>query len=286
MQVSSRNVALIIDGHNLLFASYYGMPDRIRSLNGTSIHGVYGFIASVLKMIRRYDPAVIAVCFDAEEKTFRNALSTEYKGNRPLFTTGSNPFTQLGDIKRGLDLLGVAWLEIGGVEADDVMGSLARKLSTVYRVYIASMDHDLYQLIDQHVCIYSRARGTDTEHGPVEFTERYKITPSQFVDFKAMVGDTSDTIKGVPGVGVKTAAELLNRFGDMHGILSNLGDLKPRIAAALESAREQLVLNKRLITIRTDFEHTLLNRDFGFCHQSEVEIPNVRQILQRLGLMA
>lgn len=277
---------LIIDGHNLLFACYYGMPDRIRSVTGVPIQAVYGFIAAMLKMIRRFEPRSVVVCFDAEEGNFRSALAPSYKSNRVQFEEGSSPFSQLSEIKRGLDFLKVPWLEISGVEADDIMGTVARRLSSSRRVYIASMDHDMYQLIDENTYVFSRARGADTEYGPAEIVAKYGIRPCQFVDYKTLVGDASDNIKGVPGVGAKTAVMLLNAFGDIPGIFANLKYLNPRIATALTESKERIEINKTLITIRTDVDDLLLKGTFSFEHLEDVIELSARTVMQQLGLMA
>ena len=286
MRSSAAKSALIVDGHNLLCACYYGLPDRIRSVTGEPIHGTYGFVAAVLKMIRRFEPQALVVCFDAEEPNFRNALSPTYKANRTLLPERGNPFAQLPDIRRGLAWLKVPWLEIGGVEADDVMGTLARRLAKTHRVYIASMDRDLFQLVDKRTRVYSRAFGIETEYGPREIVARYKVRPDQFVDYRTLVGDASDNIEGVDGIGAKTAARLLKDFGDIPGIVANLGSLRPRIAAALAESRERMELSKQLITIRTDLENELLEGDFSFSTETCPGTLSVRTVMREIGLMA
>ena len=286
MQIDCNGKALLIDGHNLLFASYFGMPDRIKSTDGKPIHGTYGFIAAVLNMIRRFDPDAIVVCFDAEQQNFRNQLSSTYKSNRPQFGESQNPFSQLADIKRGLSWLGVRWLEIDGVEADDIIGTLARKFSRDYRVYIASMDHDMYQLIDERIYVFSRARGMEMEYGPDEILAKYKVRPTQIVDYRALVGDPSDGIMWVTGIGSKTASLLLSSFDDIEGIFANLECIKPRIALALAKDRDSIELNRRLITIKTDVQNFLLDSDFTFPCHNEATVQNVRSVMRALDLMA
>jgi 5'-3' exonuclease len=283
MSPPAASVALVIDGHNLLFACYYGMPDRIRSLSGVPIHGTYGFVAAVLRMIRRFEPHVIVVCFDAEEQSFRTGIDSSYKSNRPAEDPAA--FSQLVDIKRGLEYLNVRWLEIAGVEADDVMGTLARRLAKSHRVYIASTDHDMHQLIDERTYVFPLTRGMDSECGPEEIVARYGIRPAQFVDYKALVGDTSDNIRGVSGIGPKTASMLLNAFEDIPGILANLGALKARIATALVDSQDRIQLNKQLITIKTDVGDPLLEGDFSFSPPRDTDALSVRTVMRELGLM-
>jgi DNA polymerase-1 len=277
-------VALVADGHNLLFTCYCGMPDRIRSAGGVPIHGTYGFIAVLLKMIRRFEPRVIVVCFDAEEQSFRTSIDSSYKSNRPAEDPAA--FSQLVDVKRGLEYLNVPWLEIPGVEADDVMGTLARRLAESHRVYIASTDHDMYQLIDERTYVFPPTRGTDTEYGPEEIVAKYGVRPEQFVDWKVLVGDPSDNIRGVSGIGRKTASMLLNAFGDIPGILANLGSLRARTAEALVESQERIEVNRQLITIKTDVEAPLLEGDFSFSPRGDARSLSVRTIMRGLGLMA
>ena len=286
MPLPATPAALVVDGHNLLFACYYGMPDRIRSVSGVPIHGTYGFIAALLKMIRRLEPDVIVVCFDAEEQSFRTGIDSSYKSDRQQSAEDLKPFfLQLVDVKRGLEHLDVRWLEIAGVEADDVIGTLARRLAKSHRVYIASTDHDMYQLIDERTYVFASTRGMHTEYGPEDIVAKYGVRPAQFVDYKALVGDTSDTIRGVSGIGPKTASMLLNAFEDVPGILANLGALKPRIAAALVESQDRTELNRQLITIKTDVENPLLEGDFSFSPQTDTGALSVRTIMRELGLM-
>lgn len=226
------------------------------------------------------------VCFDAEEQNFRNTLSPSYKANRALLPERGNPFSQLADIRRGLGWLKVPWLEIGGVEADDVIGTMARRLAKTHRVYLASMDRDLFQLVDRRTCVYSRSRGMETEYGPKEIIAKYEVRPDQFVDYRTLVGDASDNIKGVDGIGAKTAARLLKSFGDIPGIVANRSVLRPRIAAALAESRERMELNKKLITIRTDVENDLLESDFSFSAERCPVDVSVRMVMREIGLMA
>jgi len=256
MSPPAPSVALVVDGHNLLFACYYGMPDRIRSVSGVPIHGTYGFIAALLKMIRRLEPDVIVVCFDAEEESFRTGIDSSYKSGQDSDEDLTPFFSQLVDVKRGLEHLDVRWLEIAGVEADDVIGTLARRLAKSHRVYVASTDHDMYQLIDERTYVFASTRGMHTEYGPEDIVAKYGVRPAQFVEYKALVGDPSDSIRGVRGIGKKTASMLLNAFEDIPGILGNLGALKARIATALvdsqcvSSARMGLIGGVRKLQVQ------------------------------------
>jgi DNA polymerase-1 len=285
MSSSTRRAALIIDGHNLLFACFCGMPDRIRSVRGAPIHAAYGFVGAVLRMLRRFKPRAVAVCFDAEEPNFRNVLAPSYKANRLPLADDKNPYSQLGDLKRALAWLDIPWLEIGGVEADDVIGTVARRLARAYQVYISSTDRDMYQLINERTRVFSRVCGMDVEYGPKEILAKYKVRPAQFIDYKTLVGDTSDNIEGVCGIGPKTAARLLNAFGDISGILANLGALNARIATALRESQDCLILNRQLVTIRTDVNDESLKRGFLYSAKRDTSSMTARTVMRELQLM-
>lgn len=227
----------------------------------------------------------MAVCFDVEGRTFRNELSARYKSNRLEVTPGDNPFTQMGDIKRGLKFLEIPWLEVNGVEADDVIGSLAHQLSANGRVYIMSMDHDMYQLIDERIRIYSRARGQDNEYGSEEIRAKYGIVPEQYIDYVALVGDRSDVIDGVPGIGAKTAAILLNKFGSIKGIYENLGEVRPKIVKMLLDERERVERNMTLARIRTDLDDASLMQDFTCRVTNDEKGLGIRDVMRAIGLM-
>lgn len=147
------------------------------------------------------------------------------------------------------------------------------------------MDHDMYQLIDENIRAYSRARGVETEYGPAEIVAKYKIHPCQFVDYKTLVGDVSDDIRGVPGIGAKTAVMLLNAFGDMSGVFADLESLRPRIATALTESKERIEMNKTPLTIRTDVDDLLLDSTFSFQRLEGVIGLTARTVMKQLGLM-
>jgi DNA polymerase-1 len=284
MEYEQKPIALIVDGHNLLYASFFGMPDRIKALDGRSVQGVYGFVASLLKMIQRFVPEVVAVCFDAEQETFRHELFSGYKANRPVLTDDTNPFTQYADIIRALEFLGIASIEKAGFEADDLIGSLASKLAGLVQVYIASMDRDLLQLIGDDITIYSRSRGEEKIYDVKEVVRKYGVLPSQFVDYRVLVGDRSDNIAGVPGIGPKTAASLLRQFGSLQGIYDNLQLLTPRISSVLAKYRDDVVNHRELLTIRTDVSMDININEIYLVDKDRILAMTVRYVMGELGL--
>ncbi len=204
------NRMLLVDGHNLLFKAFFGIPERL-SPDGKSIHGIIGFIGILCKIIKTTDPSHVLVVFDPEEKPSRTDIYAPYKQNRQDFSDVAdreNPFSQLDDIKKGLDSLKVRYVEQPGYEADDMIASYA--LQTPFNIIITSSDTDFLQLICDRINMFCY-RGKK----PILFTEtavqeRYGISPDRFLEYKALIGDKTDNIDGVKGIGPKTAVKVLN----------------------------------------------------------------------------
>ena len=205
-----------IDGHNLLFRMFYGVPARVYSRDGKLINGVIGFIAAVLRYIRSFRPEYALVVFDSEKSSGRAAAYEEYKGTRRSDFSNcadeENPFSQLGYTRDVLDMLGVKYCEIDGYEADDVLASYAG-LKRDLHVCIVSADSDLLQLVKENVVVYVDRGKTGVLYDREMVREKYGIWPESIVDYKALVGDRSDNIPGVPGIGHKTAVKLIETYG-------------------------------------------------------------------------
>lgn len=244
---------LLIDGHNLLFRMFYGMPDEFYTSGGVKFNAVYGFGTALSRVIGMIKPTHMFVAFDSPECGDRRQLDEAYKANRPDFSDAEPndcPFTQLPAIYAMLDKMGVPYREIHGCEADDVLSSYARALADKMDVVIMSTDKDYWQLISESVSVLNY-RGYDSSLvTPHTVETKFGVRPEQFADFKCLVGDKSDNIVGVPGVGPKRAAELLCRFGTIEGIYENLGEVEREATRrALESSRERMELNRRLICL-------------------------------------
>ena len=253
------NHLLLVDGHNLLFRAFYGMPSRIVTPNGTPVHAVYGFAAILLKTIREISPDCACVCFDAEESSFRYEQNPDYKAQRVPITGENNPFPQLPKVKLLLHTLHIPFFEQSGVEADDVLGSLAtRAARNGLLVTIVSNDKDMLQLVNERVRVYMSRGKTRTLYTVEETYRRFGLYPSQIVDFKALKGDPSDNVIGVPGIGEKRATVLLQAYGNIENAYDNLADVKSipgfgtRIARDLDRYRQRVLENRRLITVLTD----------------------------------
>ena len=247
---------LLVDGSNLLFQMFYGMPARIIGKNGIPIHGVIGFVGALLKIIKMTAPTHIAVLFDGETHNPRLALDESYKANRPDYQEVPEeelPFFQLPYIEKALDLLGIPHQETEACEVDDWMASYVATYGCKCEIVISSFDSDFFQLISDSVTVL-RYRGDATVLcTPAYLKGKYGIIPAQYADFKSLVGDTADNIKGVPSIGPKTAAKLLSTYGCVNSLYDNIDTVMPtRLQQVLIEHQKHLSLNRRLITLNGD----------------------------------
>lgn len=269
---------LIVDGSNLLFQMFYGMPNLILSRQGRPIQGVVGFVGALLKIIRFLKPTHICVCFDGECHNERRDLDEDYKANRPdysLIPEEETPFSQLPDIYEALDYLGICHRQTQCCEADDWIAGYALTLGREHRVTLVSQDSDFFQLISENVTVLRYRGENSTLCTPDDIRERLGVTPEQYADFKSLTGDTADNIKGAPKVGPKTAAALLQQFGTLDAILQNIPLIKkPSIRASLEASAQRLRLNQKLIRLTgaKDLPFTLEQMAYTYRGQTTTQI--------------
>ncbi len=249
------NRLLLVDGSNLLFQMFFGMPARIVNQQGKAIQGTLGFIGALLKIIRRVRPTHIAVLFDGEHENERCALDPDYKANRVDYSEmpeEETPFSQLGDIDAALDLIGIRHTETTVCETDDIIASYAfdETIREQTEIIISSWDSDFFQLITDTVSVL-RYRGENTMlYTPKTIKDRLGITPKQYAGFKSLTGDASDHIKGADKVGPKTAASLLNEFGTLDNLLANAKQIKkPSVRESILRNTEKLKKNYKLIKL-------------------------------------
>ncbi|MDE5562485.1 MAG: 5'-3' exonuclease [Clostridiales bacterium] len=249
----SANKLLLVDGSNLLFQMFYGMPARIVNRQGNAVHATVGFVGALLKIIKMTAPTHIGVLFDGEHENARAALDAEYKANRIDYSTVSDedcPFTQLPDIYAALDYLGIKHAETTVCETDDWMAGYALTYGKDMQIVISSFDSDYFQLITDNVSVL-RYRGVKTAICTPDYvTEHFGISPEQYADYKALTGDGSDNIKGAYKVGPKTAADLLKKFGTLENALEKAEQIeRPKVRQAITSATERLRTNYKLIKL-------------------------------------
>ena len=240
---------LLVDGSNLLFQMFFGMPARIVSQNGKPIHGVVGFVGALLKIITLTKPTHILVVFDGENENERKEINSNYKSNRIDYSKAkdeNNPFSQLLMIYEALDYLGIKHVEADKYEADDLIYSYALNFNSGY-VIISSYDSDFFQIVSDKVSVI-RYRGENTSICDTNYIkERFGVTPDKFLDFKALVGDKADNIKGIKGVGPKTAAKFINKFGSIENMLTCcITDINKIMKAVIDN-NELVMQNKQLV---------------------------------------
>lgn len=251
------NRLLIIDGHNLLFQMFFGMPARIINEQGKAIQGTLGFVGALLKIIRRIKPTHIAVLFDGKHENNRLALDSNYKTNRIDYSEipeEKNPFSQLNDVYAALDYLGIKHTESTDCETDDLIAGYALTYGQDNEIIISSFDSDFFQLITDKVSVL-RYRGDKTVIcTPDYITEKFGITPSQYADFKSLTGDTADNIKGADKIGLKTASRLLSEFGNLENIIKNSDTIKkPSIKESIIQNSDRLRTNYKIIKLKNNY---------------------------------
>lgn len=247
---------LLVDGSNLLFQMFFGMPARITGKDNQAIQGTLGFVGALLKIIRMTRPTHLAVLFDGEHENPRAELDAGYKANRPDFgevPEEENPFSQLPDVYAALDFLGISHTETVTCETDDVIAGYALTYGQQMDVVISSFDSDFFQLVTDRVSVL-RYRGEKTVLcTPATIHEKFGIAPGQYADFKSLTGDTADNIKGVPKVGPKTAAGLISTFGSLQGVLAHANEIaRPGLRQSVLESAQRLQVNYRLIKLTGD----------------------------------
>lgn len=221
---------LLIDGHELLFRMFFGIPSRIKGRNGQLVHGIVGFLGSVIKAASIIKPNYLLVVFDSELGSFRQNKKSDYKENRQRDWAGvdddANPFSQLSGICQSLDHLGWRHCEVLDVEADDVIAAYVRKYKKEYKVIIISHDTDLLQLVGSNVSVFHPKGKKSIMLTPTEVEKKFGVKPILIPELKSLMGDKTDNINGIPGVGLKTAQQLLLRFGGINNIYQKISEVE------------------------------------------------------------
>jgi 5'-3' exonuclease len=249
------NKVLIVDGMALLFRGYfanaYGGFIRKTSA-GLPTNAVYGFLKYFLDAVKTFQPTHVICCWDLASTTFRTEKFPDYKGNRPEAPDELVP--QFDLVKEVVESFNVPNIGSPGYEADDCIGTLARKLSDSMEVYILSGDHDLLQLVTDRVKVVIMKKGASNYavYDPDLLMEDKQLTARQIIDLKGLIGDSSDNYPGVKGVGEKTAVKLLQQYESIEGILENLGSLAKGVRAKIEADMDMLHLCRELATIYCD----------------------------------
>ena len=275
---------LLVDGNNLLFRSYYAtaaMGNLMKNSQGVYTNAVFGFV-SAMQGIVKMDYTHILVAWDPKGPTWRHLKYETYKGTRK--ETPSELISQMPLVRDYLDSANIARYEQDLYEADDIIGYCATHFSSYFdQIDIFSNDHDLFQLLGPNVRqVISKKGISEIEiYTPDVMVEKLGIRPDQMRDYKGLVGDVSDNIPGIPGVGDKTATKLLETYGTLESLLENTTDLKGKLKEKIETYREQALFSKELATIVTNFESTLAIDDFEY---KGPNLEHLKSFLQKMEL--
>ena len=246
---------VLIDGHSILNRAFYGVPDLTNS-EGLHTNAVYGFLNILFKILEEEQPDYLTVAFDVHAPTFRHEIYKEYKGTRKPMPEELRE--QVPVLKEVLSAMKIRMMEQAGLEADDILGTLAKRAEKEgMEVSLVSGDRDLLQIATEHIKIrIPKTKGGKTEiedYYAADVESRYQVNPMQFIDLKALMGDTADNIPGVPKVGEKTATELMLQFGSLENIYAHVEEItKKSIRESLQNHKELADLSKVLATINVD----------------------------------
>lgn len=246
------NKLVLIDGNAILHRAFHAIPP-LNNKDGIPTNAVYGFFSMLFKIIGDLKPEYLIVCFDKKAPTFRKQMYVGYQAKRPTMSDDLVPQIKL--VHKALDEAKIEHFEVDGYEADDLIGTIAKKaVKENTQVIILSGDRDLLQLVNSHVLMLAPITGITkmTLFDIVKVKEKYGLNPEQIVDYKALVGDSSDNYPGVSGIGPKTASSLLQKYETFENLYAHIADLPENIALKLATDAEQAAMAKKLATILQD----------------------------------
>ena len=246
----SKEKLLLVDGSSYLYRAFHALPD-LRSSDGRPTGAIYGVLNMLQKLIKSERPDYLSVVFDTPAKTFRHDIFPDYKANRQK--TPEDLIAQIEPLHQLIINLGLPLIAVDGVEADDVIGTLALEADKKgIKTLIATGDKDMAQLVTENIHLIDTMK--DLRMGPAEVKEKFGIQPDRFIDYLTLAGDTSDNIPGVEKVGPKTAIKWINEYGSLDGVIQNADQIKGKIGENLNTALDRLDLFKTLVTIKCDVE--------------------------------
>ena len=244
---SKRRKVILLDGHSLAFRAFFALPDTLVTSSGQITNAVYGFTAMLIKLLGDERPDAVVVCFDKGAPKFRLDRYAEYKAGRA--ETPDTFRQQLPLIREVLECLRIPMVELEGYEADDLLATLTKQFrQSGNDVVVVTGDRDILQLVRDGVSVIMTRRGISDviRYDEAVVLERYGVTPEQWIDFVALKGETSDNLPGVPGIGDKTAAQLVNKYGDIEQVIAHADELTPKLRGALKEQANQVRINKEL----------------------------------------
>lgn len=269
---------VLFDGNAIMHRAFHALPPLTTPV-GEPINAVYGLISMLLRVIQDLQPTHIAFAFDRPEPTFRKEMFVEYQSHRPEMDDELS--SQFEKAYAVIKAFGIPLYSKAGYEADDVIGTIAKRCNTD-EVVVVTGDRDMLQLVDTKTKLYMPGKGllSSTLYGEKEAEEKMGVKPQLVVDLKGLIGDASDNYKGVPGIGPKTALKLLNQFGSFEGIYKNLDKIPENVRQKLELHRQSAEMSFDLARIRVD-----VDIDFNLEESSKwmVDSTEVRRVFETFG---
>jgi DNA polymerase-1 len=281
--MAQKKTLVLIDGHSLAYRAFHALPITLKTSRGELTNAVFGFTSMLLNVLRDENPAYIAVTFD-KGRTFRHDLYVEYKAHRAKMPDEMQ--AQMERIRQVVETLDIPVFELEGYEADDLLGTLASQASAQgVDTLIVTGDTDLLQLVDSNIQVLaSQWRFSDTKiYGVHDVEERYGLVPRQLVDYKALVGDKSDNIPGVAGVGEKTATRLLQQYKTLDAVYQHVDEVQGRFRGKLKDGKDRAYLSKDLATIRRDVP---IDLELDLCRVSTFDRECVLDLFHELEFQA
>ena len=269
----------LVDGTGFAFRSYYAIRSGMSTSKGQPTNAVYGFARILLKILREQQPTHIVMAFDAGGGTFRNEMYAEYKATRQ--ETPEDLRSQLPLMTALVEAFDIPVLRVPGVEADDVIGTLARRAEDAgMDAVIVSGDKDLLQLVSERVCVYDPSKGdAGIWYTPAEVRERFGVEPERVIDVLALMGDASDNVPGIRGIGEKTATKLLETYGSLDDLYRHVDEVKGKVHERLIDDKGMAYLSRKLVTIATDVP---LDIDLESCRRKELDRARLADVFAQL----
>ncbi len=277
--METRNTFLLIDGNAMLHRAFHAMPELTK--NGQMVNAVYGFFSMLVNVMADQKPTHVAICFDRSKPTIRQSMYAGYHAHRPPMADGLS--SQIAIVDGLLEKLNAPIFAMDGYEGDDLIGTIATRVSTTSseRVLILTGDRDMLQLVRENVHVLMPIVGLtkSAEFDPAKVEEKYGVKSTQFIDYKALIGDQSDGYPGVTGIGPKTAANLLKQYDTFESLYEHIGELPEKIGLKLATDAEQAALAKKLATIITDAP---MQFDITLCEVTKFDLHALREEFVRL----
>lgn len=255
---------LLIDGNAIIHRAFHALPP-FKTKNGFSTNIIYGFFSMLYKAVSDFKPDQIIICFDTPKPTFRDKIFKEYRAQRPKAPDEFKE--QIPGLKEGLKKAGIFYLEKEGFEADDIIASIAKKATEESKVLILTGDKDIMQLVDSNIIVASPQKGLTniTLYGIEKVKEKFGVEPEKIAELKALMGDPSDNYPGAKGIGPKTAAELIVRFGTVENLLQNINQIEsPKIREIITREKENIIMSKKLALLDSKIDLKIDKKEYSF----------------------